>query len=85
METSDPMRPVLALMGQAAAFKQLLAILIATHPDRDTLLATWQGNKPEWIEELSATEWFESEDFRVAALSTTSWISGVIDGSAEDG
>lgn len=85
MEMNDSMRPVLALMGQAAAVKQLLAILIATHPERDTLLATWRGNQAEWLEELGATEWFEHEDFRLAALSTTAWISGVIDGTAEGG
>jgi hypothetical protein len=85
METNDPMRATLALMGEAAATKQLLAVLIATHPDRDTLAATWRGNEPGWLEELGTIGLFQYEDFRRGALSAVAWISGVIDGPLEDG
>lgn len=79
MDPNDPMRAALTLMGEVVATKQLLAVLIASHPDRELLRDMWHQSKPEWIDEQSESALFRFDDYKKGFLEAMTWMTGVID------
>lgn len=74
-----------ALIGSLRALTKGVLLLIETHPEPKTALATWQANLPAQIDADMELEFFQSEAYRNSFQETMALLSHRLEKKADAG